>query len=64
MLEMLQVARLAPQQLGESRELVAAFLHSRLNADSGFQNRVGDSDVYDTVFGLEGLGTLCLETRL
>lgn len=52
---MLQVARLAPRQLGESRELVAAFLHRTLNADGGFQNRVGDSDLYYTVFGLEGL---------
>ena len=52
---MLQVARLAPQQLGESRDLVAAFLHSRLNSDGGFQNRSGESDLYYTVFGLEGL---------
>lgn len=52
---MLQVARLAPQQLGESRDLVAAFLHSRLTADGGFQNRAGDSDLYYTVFGLEAL---------
>jgi hypothetical protein len=52
---MLQVARLAPQQLGESRDLVAAFLNSRLNPDGGFQNRSGDSDLYYTVFGLEGL---------
>src|SRR5688572_21485824 len=52
---MLQVARLAPQQLGESRDLVAAFLNSRLNLDGGFQNRSGDSDLYYTVFGLEGL---------
>ena len=55
---MLQVARLAPQQLGEARDLVAAFLHSRLNADGGFQNRAGDSDLYYTVFGLEGLVAL------
>src|SRR5262245_61922773 len=52
---MLQVARLAPQQLGESRDLVAAFLHSRLNADGGFQDRNGTSDLYYTVFGLQGL---------
>jgi hypothetical protein len=55
---MLQVARLAPQQLGESRDLVAAFLHSRLNSDGGFQNRAGESDLYYTVFGLEGLVAL------
>src|SRR5947199_3111768 len=52
---MLQVARLAPQQLGESRDLVAAFLHRRLNADGGFRNRAGDSDLYYTVFGLQAL---------
>src|SRR5687768_15348753 len=55
---MLQVARLAPQQLGESRDLVAAFLHSRLNDDGGFQNRAGASDLYYTVFGVEGLVAL------
>ena len=42
---MLQVARVAPRQLGESRDLVAGFLRSRLNADGGFQNRTGESDV-------------------
>jgi hypothetical protein len=52
---MLQVARLAPKQLGESRDLVAGFLRSLLNPDGGFQNRTGDSDLYYTVFGLEGL---------
>lgn len=55
---MLQVARLAPQQLGESRDLVAAFLHNRLNPDGGFQDRSGASDLYYTVFGLEGLVAL------
>src|SRR5262245_65689978 len=43
---MLQVARLAPRQLGESRDLVAAFLRERLNPDGGFQNRAGTSDLY------------------
>ena len=52
---MLQVARLAPQQLGESRSLVAAFLKSRLTADGGFADRAGAADLYYTVFGLEGL---------
>jgi hypothetical protein len=54
-LEMLQVARLAPKILGESAELVRHFLVSRLNADGGFQDRSGRSDLYYTVFGLEGL---------
>jgi prenyltransferase beta subunit len=52
---MLQVARLAPTQLGESRDLVAGFLRERLNADGGFQDRTGASDLYYTVFGLDGL---------
>ena len=52
---MLQVARLAPTQLGESRDLVAAFLRAHLNPDGGFQNRTGASDLYYTVFGLDGL---------
>jgi len=55
---MLQVARLAPQQLGESRDLVAGFLRSRLAPDGGFLNRGGESDLYYTVFGLEGLVAL------
>ena len=52
---MLQVARLAPRQLGESRDLVAAFLRARCNPDGGFQDRAGASDLYYTVFGLDGL---------
>lgn len=52
---MLQVARLAPTQLGESRDLVAGFLRAHLNEDGGFQNRSGESDLYYTVFGLDGL---------
>jgi prenyltransferase beta subunit len=52
---MLQVARLAPRLLGDSAELVVAFLRSQINADGGFKNRADDSDLYYTVFGLEGL---------
>jgi hypothetical protein len=52
---MLQVARLAPTQLGESRDLVADFFRQRLNPDGGFQDRTGASDLYYTVFGLDGL---------
>jgi prenyltransferase beta subunit len=52
---MLQVARLAPTSLGESRDLVAAFLRRSLNPDGGFQDRTGNSDLYYTVFGLEAL---------
>ena len=52
---MLQVARLAPKQLGESRGLVTAFLRDRVNPDGGFQDRAGASDLYYTVFGLDAL---------
>jgi hypothetical protein len=58
---MLQVARLSPRQLGESRDLVAQFLLSKLNPDGGFQDRTGASDLYYTVFGLEALVALCLD---
>jgi prenyltransferase beta subunit len=54
-LEMLQVARLAPKLLGESGELVHKFLLSQQNADGGFKDRSGKSDLYYTVFGAEGL---------
>lgn len=55
---MLQVARLAPTLLGESRDLVRDFYLQRLNPDGGFQDRAGESDLYYTVFGLEGLAAL------
>lgn len=58
---MLQVARLAPRLLGDSAGLVASFLRSQLNADGGFANRAGDSDLYYTVFGIEGLLALRAE---
>lgn len=52
---MLQVARLAPTLLGESRDLVSGFLRRSRHQDGGFQDRSGESDLYYTVFGLEGL---------
>ena len=52
---MLQVARLSPTLLGDAADLTADFLSSRLNPDGGFQDRDGASDLYYTVFGLEGL---------
>lgn len=55
---MLQVARLAPKLLGESADLVAGYLRSQLNPDGGFADRAGNSDLYYTVFGLEGLAAL------
>jgi len=55
---MLQVARLAPKILGESADLVRNFIHSRQNADGGFCDRSGRSDLYYTVFGLNCLQIL------
>jgi prenyltransferase beta subunit len=58
---MLQVARLSPKLLGESRDLVESFVRSRLNPDGGFSDRGGRSDLYYTVFGLESLVALQAE---
>jgi len=55
---MLQVARLAPNVLGEAAELVLEFLRSQQNADGGFKDRGGNSDLYYTIFGIEGLVAL------
>ena len=52
---MLQVARLAHKPLADSAALVTHFLHSQMNDDGGFKDRAGASDLYYTVFGLEGL---------
>ena len=60
---MLQVARLAPRQLGKSRDLVAAFLRSHTNPDGGFQDRAGVTDLYYTVFGLDALIALQEDVR-
>src|SRR5262245_41341040 len=61
-LEMLQVARLAPKLLGESAELVQSFLRRQQNADGGFKDRTGKSDLYYTVFGLDGLIALQVQS--
>jgi prenyltransferase beta subunit len=58
---MLQVARLSPKLLGESRDLVESFVRSQLNPDGGFSDRGGQSDLYYTVFGLESLVALQAE---
>lgn len=55
---MLQVARLAPAVLGDAAGLVADFLRGQMNPDGGFKDRDGRSDLYYTVFGVEGLAAL------
>ena len=57
-LQMLQVARLAPKILGESSELVRDFFVAQQNPDGGFKDRIGRSDLYYTVFGIQGLVAL------
>ena len=52
---MLQVARLAPQLLHNSSDLIRQFVLGQLRDDGGFSDREGDSDLYYTVFGLESL---------
>ena len=57
-LEMLQVARLAPDLLGEASPLVANFFRSQFQSDGGVRDRAGHSDLYYTLFGIEGLMAL------
>ena len=58
---MLQVARLSPRLLGDSAGLVVDFLRGQLNDDGGFKNRSGESDLYYSVFGIEGMLALRAE---
>ncbi|HAM73246.1 MAG TPA: hypothetical protein DCM86_16545 [Verrucomicrobiales bacterium] len=60
-LEMMQVARLAPQALGESTSLVLEFLRREQNPDGGFKDRSGKSDLYYTVFAVDSLIALRAE---
>ncbi len=57
-LEMLQVARLAPQLLGDSTDLVRDFIADCLSDEGGFQDREGQPDLYYTVFGLAAMQAL------
>jgi len=52
---MLDAARRAPALLGPSTRLVRDFLCSQLHPDGGFRGRSDASDLYYTVFGLDGL---------
>ena len=55
---MLQVARLAAMVLGDSAPRITAFLEEQWNDDGGARDRAGESDLYYTVFALEGLMAL------
>src|SRR5258708_34124527 len=54
---MLQVARLSPKQLGDSKDLILEFL-DREQSGGAFRDRSGNPDLYYTVFGVEGLRAL------
>ena len=60
---MLQVARLAPQLLGDSAESVASFLASERLPSGAFRGRDGEADLYYTVFGLDALTALDIEAE-
>ena len=61
---MLQVARLAPKLLQQSAENVESFVRSRQAPDGGFLDRLGEVDLYYTVFGLACLESLQTELPL
>ena len=50
---MIRTVGRASDALGDSVDMVRAFLRRRLASDGGFQGRDGRSDLYYTVFGLE-----------
>ena len=60
-LQMLQVARLSSRALGGAKELVEGFLRRQQNADGGFRDREGRSDLYYAVFGIDASLALQME---
>jgi prenyltransferase beta subunit len=60
-LEMLQVARLAPQLLGDAADLVREFVRGQGHECGAWCDRDGRPDLYYTVFGMEAL--LALHTE-
>ena len=61
---MLQVARLAPKLLGSATENIEGFIRSRQADDGGFCNRVGESDLYYTIFAIGCLQALQVEVDM
>lgn len=57
-LQLLQVARLAPRLLGESTDLVRAWLGEQLSPEGAGCDRDGRPDLYYTIFTLAGLQAL------
>jgi hypothetical protein len=58
---MLQVARLAAGELGDSADLVRAFLRGQFTDEGGACDRGGKADLYYTIFALAGLQALDAE---
>jgi len=56
--DMIQTARRGVEQLGERGGLVGRFLLRQQNADGGFRNRSGQSDLLDTAYALLGWAAL------
>lgn len=57
-LQLLQVARLAPRLLGDSANLIRAWLRSQLSTEGAGCDRDGRADLYYTIFVLAGLQAL------
>ena len=55
---MLKAARSAPSQLRDARDNVIGFLRGQFNGDGGAKGRSGESDLYYTVFALDGLAAM------
>ncbi|MBU0638692.1 MAG: hypothetical protein KKB50_07500 [Planctomycetes bacterium] len=58
---MLAAARRAPTRLLEAADKVVEFLIGQINSDGGARNRAGESDLYYTVFALNGLAAMDVE---
>ncbi len=59
--QMLKAASRAKISLGNRAQQVATFILGKINEDGGFKDRVGKSDLYYTVFGIEALLALGAE---
>lgn len=57
-LQLLQVARLAPNLLGGSTDLVRDFFRRQFTPEGGARDRSGRPDLYYTIFALAGLQAL------
>ena len=57
-LELVRAARRASSVLGESAQLVREFILKQQNPDGGFRGRTTQSDLYYTLFALDGLRAL------